>query len=567
VQATGFFFAALAARPQSSLACTYLASALGKQGKLSEAVALARKAIRLQGDNALAHLDLSWYLLRQGRYAEAEAVCQDFIKRVRADYHRIYLNLSFVLQQRGNLKDAKAAAEKSTQLQPSYSRSWIRLGEVLLSQEKYSDAEGAFRKAFQLDSESALGLNGVADSLRLQGKLAAAEEFCWEVIRARPKFAPAYFALAAVRWDEGKLTDAEAECRKAIQEWPNYAAAHSLLGSILFDQERYSEAFAANRTAVTLEPRDSRILSRYGASLREAGALEEAESCLREAIMMGPQFAWARFRLGFVQFNQGKYSAAETSFQTALDLEPNQGRAYVRLGDALKFQGKFTAALTAYRRRHELGLKEPRWTYNTKWLIQEAEQLVEVDVQLASGLKEGAGSSRSPSPLIAARACAYKRLTATAARFFTQTFTAQPKLVEDCRNLYRYDAACCAALAGCGRGEDSAKFDEKERAQWRQQALDWLRADLKQWTRQLVDATPKDRDFIRPTLQHWQRDSDFDGVRDAKSLTRLPTGERAAWQQFWADVAALLKTVETTKWPCSGPEKRMQLGVPIYRSE
>ena len=43
----------------------------------------------------------------------------------------------------------------------------------------------------------------------------------------------------------------------------------------------------------------------------------------------------------------------------------------------------------------------------------------------------------------------------------------------------RYNAACTAALAGCGQGVDADKLDAKERARLRQQALDWLRADLK----------------------------------------------------------------------------------------
>jgi hypothetical protein len=41
-----------------------------------------------------------------------------------------------------------------------------------------------------------------------------------------------------------------------------------------------------------------------------------------------------------------------------------------------------------------------------------------------------------------------------------------------------YRAARCAALAGCGRGADGANLSEAERAPWRKQARDWLRADL-----------------------------------------------------------------------------------------
>jgi hypothetical protein len=36
-------------------------------------------------------------------------------------------------------------------------------------------------------------------------------------------------------------------------------------------------------------------------------------------------------------------------------------------------------------------------------------------------------------------------------------------------------------------------------------------------------------------------------VRDAKSLAVLPEKERVAWQQLWADVAALRKKVDPKK--------------------
>ena len=45
-------------------------------------------------------------------------------------------------------------------------------------------------------------------------------------------------------------------------------------------------------------------------------------------------------------------------------------------------------------------------------------------------------------------------------------------------------------------------------------------------------------------LAHWQQDADLAPLRDAKELAALPEKERAAWQQLWADVAALLKKVQ-----------------------
>ena len=62
--------------------------------------------------------------------------------------------------------------------------------------------------------------------------------------------------------------------------------------------------------------------------------------------------------------------------------------------------------------------------------------------------------------------------------------------VEDLATECRYPAARCAALAGCGLGEDAAKLDEVERARWRRQARAWLRADLAVWANALENRFP-----------------------------------------------------------------------------
>jgi hypothetical protein len=94
-----------------------------------------------------------------------------------------------------------------------------------------------------------------------------------------------------------------------------------------------------------------------------------------------------------------------------------------------------------------------------------------------------------------------------------------------------------------GKGEDSRKLDGKERVRLRNQALDWLRADLKAYAF-LAEKGKEDRGLVLRHILHWQQDSDFASVRDEKSLAALPEKERDAWRKLWAEVAALRKKVE-----------------------
>jgi hypothetical protein len=180
--------------------------------------------------------------------------------------------------------------------------------------------------------------------------------------------------------------------------------------------------------------------------------------------------------------------------------------------------------------------------------LQHCQQMIALDEKLAAILKGEAKPANAKEQLALAFLCQnYKRRYVDAARFFTDAFDAQPKLADDLRMGHRYNAARSAALAAAGKGEDAGKLDDKERARLRKQALDWLHADLELWTKQVENGKPPTRAAIRQTLQHWQKDTDLAGLRDAAALTKLPAKEREACQKLWAEVAALLHKAQPQK--------------------
>jgi tetratricopeptide (TPR) repeat protein len=127
----------------------------------------------------------------------------------------------------------------------------------------------------------------------------------------------------------------------------------------------------------------------------------------------------------------------------------------------------------------------------------------------------------------------------TATRFYSETFAIQPGLTAN-PLVHRYNAACAAALAGCGQGKDAADLPEKEGIRLRKQALAWLHADLDAWRRVLEKGAARARPVIVGQMQHWRQDADFIGVRDKGRLALLPAQERAAWIRLWTDVSDLL---------------------------
>jgi hypothetical protein len=84
-------------------------------------------------------------------------------------------------------------------------------------------------------------------------------------------------------------------------------------------------------------------------------------------------------------------------------------------------------------------------------------------------------------------------------------------------------------------------LDDKERALWHRQALDWLRQDLTWWDKALKSGNAASNAQARQKLRHWQIDGDLAGVRARDALARLPEEERKQWERLWSDVDALLR--------------------------
>jgi hypothetical protein len=145
-----------------------------------------------------------------------------------------------------------------------------------------------------------------------------------------------------------------------------------------------------------------------------------------------------------------------------------------------------------------------------------------------------------------------KKLNAESARLFAAAIETDPRLANDRQGQHRYNAACAAALAaalGTARaaqqetsGRTEKPFTDADRAKFRNQARDWLEAELKAWSGLLVSAKDhQQRQAIAGTLEHWREDTDLASVRDKHALDSLPEGERAMWRTLWADVDRLLK--------------------------
>src|SRR5262249_33731274 len=96
--------------------------------------------------------------------------------------------------------------------------------------------------------------------------------------------------------------------------------------------------------------------------------------------------------------------------------------------------------------------------------------------------------------------CQFANRTRAMARLYAAAFATAPALADDLVASHRYNAARAAAQAGCGHGADATGLGEDERRRWRDQAREWLKADLAARARALDAGSATTRGTARMAL-------------------------------------------------------------------
>jgi tetratricopeptide (TPR) repeat protein len=525
-----------------------LGVALADKGRMDEAIEHFRQVIQLNPRYASAHCTLGTALAETGRLEEA---IEHYRRALQLDprLSKAHTNLGNALHEKGQLDEAIEHYRQVIQLEPRLSKAHINLGNTLADKGRVEEAIEHYRQALELDPRDALAHYNLGTILNRMRRLDEAIEQYRRAIQFDPRLAAAYYALGNIMYGKGRWDEAIEYYRQALQQNPRLIRAHANLGNALKFTGRVDEAIEHYHQAIQLDPREAIPHVNLGLAWMRKGQIDKAIEQYRQAIQLDPRLPLAHHNLGDALIARGKVEEAIEHYRRALQLEPRLDQAYEGLGEALMRQGQFAQAREAFRRSVDLLAPDSPYRPGAPQLLQKCQRLLELDEKLPAIL-EGKQKPADADLLALAQLCGqYKKLYAASARFSREAFTKQPKLADDLQQEQRYRAACTAALAGCGAGRDAGKLGEPERRSWRQQALDWLRADLAGWARTLDNDNAPTRARVQQVLRHWQIDPDFVGVREPAELARLSAEERQAWQKLWADVAALLKRAERKEKP------------------
>jgi serine/threonine-protein kinase len=475
-EAVGYFRVALAARPGSPRVRTVLGLALIRTGRDEEGVEECRQAVRLDPTRAVYQVNLCVGLFFARRFDEA---IKEFPAAIRMNPNDALLHnlFGFCLETKGQFDEALTQHREAIALDPNRAESQREFRRFLMRRGQVTEAQVAWRAAIEanpLDHATHYGYT----------------EFCL-------------------------FLGQEDEYRRARR---------ALLDKFGTTSDRH----VAARTA-----RACLLLPATEVELRKAAALAERAAAVasEKKPTSDPYFLFVR---GLAEYRQGRLDPAIATMrgEASRMLGPAPrlvlALALHRKGRVEEARRALAAAVMAHDWRATGVLRPEQWVLHV--LRREAEAAILPDLP---AFLDGKYQPRDNDERLALLGvCQFTNRSLALTRLYTDAFAADPNLAGDFRSGLRFGAARAAALVGCGRGEDAAGVGEPERARWRQQARQWLRADLAA-CHQALDRDPATARNLWP-IPMWRADPDLAGFFEPAELDKLPPDERK-------DCAALSK--------------------------
>jgi tetratricopeptide (TPR) repeat protein len=508
------------------------------------------------------------------------------VQQAHCDDFWVNYELGRMLCKKQNSREAIRYLQAALTIRPRAGLVYNELGLALMHTSRFVEAVVACRKAVEIDPTAGPGHHNLAVALQGLGDYRGAIEQSRIATRYNPKVALVHYRLGVSLEATGEHAEAIAAFREAIKLDPNIRWVREQLRKALIGQKRFEEARGPWAEALAAKPPNhddwygyaelclflgmeqeyararQALLDSFGASTDPYIAERTGRACLlrpaSEAdlarIVALAEHAWGSdrskdpggyrhflFVQGLAEYRLGRLDQAISLMQGEASQVLGPAPRLV-LAMALHRSGKVEAArktLAAAILSHDWTAAKVEdqdgWIFHV--LRREAESLILPDLP---AFLEGKHQPRDNDERLALLGvCQFTNRHDLMAYLYAEAFATDSRLTDDLRAGHRYKAAREASLTGCGGDEDSARLAEPERRRWREQARQWLRADLANWAKVLDDNPTTAPSVIQATLTAWRSDPDLTGLRDPAELNKRPTDEGKDCLSLWDEVAAL----------------------------
>ena len=347
-EATRSYRRAAAVLPDDAHLYAHIATSLGKQGRVEEALDACHRGLSIDPRHADVLFVLGGLHGNRGLVAEAESC---FTASIAArPTPNAFESLCTARRIRGDFRGAMDAARRATELWPTKARLWTHYAGNALDLEEYAAAEEACHRGLALDEDDHELGTLLGQVLWLTGRYESAEAAIERALDSSPDHARAWKTLGRVRARTGDLAGARDAFDEAIRLTPEDADAYGGLGWALLHFGLPEEAKVNLERAVDLNPSFTEAWVTLGSATLSLEDLPSARSAFEEAARQDPSLSEAHLGIGTALLGLGDMDGAIGPLETSLELNPESAPGWLNLSQARGLKGEIVGAREAIQR-------------------------------------------------------------------------------------------------------------------------------------------------------------------------------------------------------------------------
>ena len=285
-------------------------------------------------------------LHQSGRLDEAEALYRQALRHDPANPDALNL-LGVLIAQRGRPAEAARLIREAIAIKPNVADFHCNLGHVERMRNENAAAETAYREALRCQPDGAASAQALGVMLGESGRLSEAVDVYRRVLAAKPDIPDLWFNLSTVLNELGRVTEAEEALRRVIDLRPGDVAAYANLAMLMLKCARIEAAAEACRRGLAVDPSSGELHFGLGRALSRRGDYRQAAEAFRAALACDPGMSGARSGLIRVLRLAGELEAAVTAGREAVAAEDPPSLVDAELCLALVGLGHFDQALAA----------------------------------------------------------------------------------------------------------------------------------------------------------------------------------------------------------------------------
>lgn len=278
--------------------------------------------------------------MRNGRIADAEAQFKEAV-RLAPQMPEAHLDLGLVFGREGKLDEAIQSLRAALRLDPKLSSAHMFLGIFLYQANRQDEARAELQQEIALNPDNVEALTWLGTTDLATGH---PEEAVIPLDRAF-KLKPNDLNILEYRGRAHNLIARDSFARMARID-PGSWHVHRMQAEIYADSNQHNDAITEYEAAIRLEPRNPDLYEALGDEYRKTSQLDLAQKAFAKGLALSPRNYIAMYDLGSTEIELGNYGEGVPLLQTMLKSYANAPVAEYYLGRGLAAQGKTEEART-----------------------------------------------------------------------------------------------------------------------------------------------------------------------------------------------------------------------------